>query len=70
MFTLILSFSICWFQNTDYYDHFHLDGLGFESDEIGMVLGIAAVPMLVLNLFIYPFLNRLFGTKKVCLHHA
>lgn len=40
------------------------DGLGFESDEIGMVLGIASVPMLVLNLFIYPFLNRVFGTKK------
>ncbi|XP_056019007.1 uncharacterized protein LOC125663922 isoform X2 [Ostrea edulis] len=39
------------------------DGLGFDADEIGMVLGIASVPMLVLNLFIYPWLNRLIGTK-------
>ncbi|XP_062597869.1 uncharacterized protein LOC134259279 [Saccostrea cucullata] len=29
-----------------------------------MVLGIASFPMLALNLFIYPLLNRIFGTKK------
>ncbi|XP_022344919.2 uncharacterized protein LOC111137655 [Crassostrea virginica] len=40
------------------------DGLGFESDEIGMVLGIASFPMLALNLFIFPYMNRLMGTKK------
>ncbi|XP_061196699.1 uncharacterized protein LOC133204975 [Saccostrea echinata] len=40
------------------------DGLGFETDEIGMVLGLASFPMLALNMFIYPFLDRIFGTKK------
>ncbi|XP_062597374.1 uncharacterized protein LOC134258806 [Saccostrea cucullata] len=40
------------------------DGLGFETDEIGMVLGLSSFPMLILNLFIYPFLDRIFGTKK------
>ena len=44
---------------------FPIDGLGFESDEIGMVLGIASFPMLALNLFIFPYMNRLMGTKKV-----
>ncbi|XP_062610268.1 uncharacterized protein LOC134272049 [Saccostrea cucullata] len=43
------------------------DGLGFETDEIGMVLGLSSFPMLILNLFIYPFLDRIFGTKKTFL---
>ena len=40
-------------------------GLGFDPAKIGMVLGITAVPMLLLNLYIFPFLVRKFGLKKV-----
>lgn len=41
-----------------------LDGLGFQPNEIGSVLGITALPLLFLQLFIFPHLIRRLGIRK------
>ena len=43
------------------------DGLGFNPGEIGAVLGLSAVPLLLLNAYVFPLCARKFGIKKVCL---
>ncbi|XP_074642262.1 uncharacterized protein LOC141899712 isoform X2 [Tubulanus polymorphus] len=49
----------------------HLDGLGFETNDIGSVLGILSVPVLIIQLFLFAFLERKIGARKtfmiVCL---
>ncbi|XP_053375166.1 uncharacterized protein LOC128547219 [Mercenaria mercenaria] len=41
-----------------------LDGLGFEPNEIGTVLGTTSLPLLFLQLFVFPNLVRRLGIKK------
>ncbi|XP_021371667.1 protein ZINC INDUCED FACILITATOR-LIKE 1-like isoform X2 [Mizuhopecten yessoensis] len=40
------------------------DGLNYAPDKIGAVIGISSIPLLVFNLFLFPFLARTFGLKK------
>ncbi|XP_060064583.1 uncharacterized protein LOC132544938 [Ylistrum balloti] len=40
------------------------DGLNYAPDRIGAVIGISSLPLLVLNLFLFPFLAHKFGLKK------
>lgn len=44
-----------------------LDGLGFNPGEIGAVLGLSAVPLLLLNAYVFPLCARKFGIKKTFL---
>ncbi|VDI82976.1 Hypothetical predicted protein [Mytilus galloprovincialis] len=44
-----------------------LDGLGFNPGEIGTVLGLSAVPLLLLNAYVFPWCARKFGIKKTFL---
>lgn len=41
-----------------------LDGLGFEPSQIGTVLGTTSLPLLFLQLFVFPNLVRRLGIKK------
>lgn len=40
------------------------DGLNYAPDKIGAVIGISSIPLLVFNLFLFPFLAHKFGLKK------
>ena len=42
-------------------------GLGFSTDEIGLALGAVAIPVLFLEIKIYPMLVARFGIKRVLL---
>ena len=41
------------------------DGLGFEPNEIGAVMGSSSIPLLLLQFVLFPNLVRRFGAKKV-----
>lgn len=41
------------------------DGLGFSTDEIGTALGAVSIPLLFIQLKIYPQLVAKFGIRKV-----
>lgn len=43
------------------------DGLGFSPGEIGAVLGASAIPLLLLNAYIFPLCAKKFGIKKTFL---
>ncbi|XP_067670679.1 uncharacterized protein [Haliotis asinina] len=43
------------------------NGMGFTSNEIGLSLGVVSVPLLVLQLLVYPAMVRKFGIKKTFL---
>ena len=45
-----------------------LDGLGFEPNQIGAVLGSSSIPLLCLQFVLFPNLVRRFGAKKVSKH--
>ena len=40
-------------------------GLGFSPREIGNALGLSSVPLVFLQVFLFPLLERKFGSKKV-----
>ncbi|KAL5016316.1 hypothetical protein ScPMuIL_005905 [Solemya velum] len=40
-----------------------LDGLGFSPDEIGAILGLTAIPLLLIQFFIFPVMVRKFQIK-------
>ncbi|XP_033747531.1 protein ZINC INDUCED FACILITATOR-LIKE 1-like [Pecten maximus] len=40
------------------------DGLNYAPDKIGAVIGISSVPLLVFNLFLFPYMAHTFGLKK------
>ena len=42
-----------------------LGGLAFTPKEIGNALGFSSLPLIVLSVFLFPFLERTFGSKKV-----
>ena len=58
----------CWFfLKFELFRHFFCisDGLGFEPNEIGAVMGSSSIPLLLLQFVLFPNLVRRFGAKKV-----
>ncbi|XP_046557694.1 protein ZINC INDUCED FACILITATOR-LIKE 1-like [Haliotis rubra] len=45
----------------------HYNGMGFTSNEIGLALGVVSVPILVVQLLVYPAMVLKFGIKKTFL---
>ncbi|XP_074642264.1 uncharacterized protein LOC141899713 isoform X2 [Tubulanus polymorphus] len=45
----------------------HLDGLGFDTNDIGSVLGIMSPPVLIIQLFLFALLERRIGARKTFL---
>ncbi|XP_071094091.1 uncharacterized protein [Haliotis cracherodii] len=43
------------------------NGMGFTSNEIGLSMGVVSVPLLVLQLLVYPAMVQKFGIKKTFL---
>ena len=41
------------------------DGLGYEPNEIGAVMGSSSIPLLLFQFILFPNLVRRFGAKKV-----
>ena len=42
------------------------DGLGFGTEQIGISLGLSTLPLLFLQVYIFPAAESRFGSKKVC----
>lgn len=42
-----------------------LGGIGLSTSEIGAVIGASSIPLLLLQLFIFPKLESRFGSRKV-----
>jgi hypothetical protein len=43
------------------------DGLGFTPVQIGLAIGAVSVPVLFLQMFIFPKLEAKLGAKRVCM---
>ena len=43
-----------------------LDGLGFTTDQIGNALGLSSTPLIVIQVFLFPLLEKRIGAKAVC----
>ena len=43
------------------------DGLGFGPDEIGTALGLSSTPLIVIQVFLFPAVEKRVGVKRVCI---
>ena len=41
------------------------DGLGFAPQDIGFAMSVSAMPLICLQMYVFPFCEGIFGAKKV-----